>query len=186
MRILGQPWKVAGDAYGGAIENVYVSPKDRVAVATNGHALVAVRVEVDEGEESEFVQPFLLPAAVVKAIHASGTKRFPGRFEMRGGEKAEVCWSDPKSGVLMRSPTLPADGFPDWAKVVPDPGNAVIAFNPWLLVRLAEAAGAEKESACEVELVTGPDNTKAFHVRIPRMNGNGPKVAIQMPCRMME
>lgn len=186
MRITGQPWKVASsDPSRLELGNVLLDPEHGRAVATDGHVLVSVPLVLDEGEQGESV---LLPAQACKAILANGRNGDGGRFQIRKVEstgESFAYWTDPKTGGQSEVRLGKGEDFPPWERCLPGEteGYLEVALNPWLLVRLAEAAGATKDSPVTIRF-KGNRPTTAMEVRYKNMASI--ERAVIMPCRVKD
>lgn len=149
-----------------AIQNVYLDREDSQAklVATDGKILAIVPVGAKEGE-SGCISPEALKAA-----------------RKLGGEIAVNEFLTVADGTQFPKP----DGgmFPKWRQVLPQPKGQTltIGINPSLLMRLAEAIGAET-----VQLTIDIDNPySAIHVGMGKTlhNDNQHNSGVIMPVRV--
>lgn len=129
------------------IMDPYLDTKAKRLVATDGHMLVAVPVEVSEDESSGYVSRFLLRLA-----------RRWFRRERPAGERVEIV-----DGNVPGGPSYPTDhargsGFPDWRAAVPKrtrgtPGTVTIGLDAVYLKEIALALGGEdRPGGCQVTL----------------------------------
>jgi DNA polymerase III sliding clamp (beta) subunit (PCNA family) len=107
----------------------------RLLVATDGHILAAVPVEVEEGERSRFISSEALKA---------------GRKAARKGSPVDVIDCEGRSQVV-GGPVFPCEQarkFPAYEQIIPeskegDPGTFTVGLDVALLRRLADAIGSE-------------------------------------------
>jgi hypothetical protein len=128
------------------------APAKRV-VATDGHRLVVLPVEVDEGEGSRYVDRDLLRVA----------RRW------LGGVVGGPTWPE--------DPSLASAKFPDWKAVVPkkpgEPGTVTIGLDLRLLEGILKALGPGKDvwgdPSAKVALTVDPSDPKsAIFVKLAR------------------
>lgn len=109
----------------------YLDVKAERLLASNGHALVSLPVEVARGERSRY-----LACSLLEAARKLGEDDVPA--EIKDQEIVEF-------GVLW--PTAQERTFPDWKSLFPrfksgDPGTTTIHLNARLLKALADAMGS--------------------------------------------
>lgn len=162
------------------IEDPYLDVEHKVLVATNGWALVALPVEVAEGETSRYVGCRLLDMART----------------VSPDEEIEILGDQ----VGPDGPSWPTDQdrkFPAWREVLPkkkpgDPGTVTVGLDATQLRAIALALGAgaygyeDDDAPCQVAItidLDDPDGASALHVDLlaPRAPG---AVGVLKPCRV--
>lgn len=155
-----------------AIAHPYLEIKDGAArvIATNGRAMVAIPVEVEEGEESGWVSIPALAAARkassrdgVASVHCNGTcatttADFPRPF---------------KNDATMT--------FPNYRQVIPEgeqKGVFKLAFNVELLAAVVKAAGGTG-----IVSVHQPADDPTATMTLSIQGAKDGTVAVMMPCR---
>lgn len=145
-------------------------------VATDGHLLIAVPVEVEEGEQSQFISHELLQIA---------------REKFRSYQDGTVNIRD---GAIPDGPTWPTQQgaprlFPKWLQVIPpfkkgDPGTFTIGLNVNLLKKLVDAVGLKGE--VEITGQYGAEmNPPPFLIKPVRLEDGEPEpVVLLMPIRI--
>lgn len=161
------------------IEDPYLDVEHKVLVATNGWALVALPVEVTEGEASRYVSTDLLDVA----------RRFTA------DEEIEILGDQ----VGPDGPSWPTDQdrkFPAWRQVVPtkkpgDPGTVTVGLDATQLRAIALALGAgaygyeDEDVRCQVRITLDleePDAAMQVELGAPRVAN---ALALLMPCRLV-
>jgi hypothetical protein len=155
-------------------------------VATDGHILAAVRLELGEGGGGELTGAWIIPTAVCRY------------FKFKQGDMAPVATLSREADARTLSLSYngvshqfePIDGaFPDWRRYVPSGGGdgAVAQFDPNSVMRLARvghilAGGPPGARAVDKGLLSIDHNGDA-----PAIVGWGPEVAgafgVIMPVR---
>jgi hypothetical protein len=145
----------------------YLDVKEKRLVATEGHALIALPVDVEKGERSRYLACSLLAAA-----RGLGEADVPA--EIKDQEIVEY-------GVLW--PTAQERTFPDWKSLIPpfkqgDAGTTTIHLNARLLKNLADAMG----SAGGVAL-TFPTGNPVAPVLVRSLLPEAAELGLLMPLR---
>jgi hypothetical protein len=148
----------------------FLDAKNKRLVATNGAALVALPVVVDDGEASRYLACSLLKAA-------RGLGEPEERAEIRDEKVVRF-------GVLW--PTAQERTFPEWKKVVPKfargvEGTVTFALNPSLLFAVAHAMGQDGGVALTIELGATEDNPTPILVQ--PLNANAKEFGLLMPMK---
>lgn len=153
------------------IAHPYLEIKDGAArvIATDGRAIVAIPVEVEEGEESGWVSIPALAAARkassrdgVASVHCNGTCR-----------TATADFPRPFKDTAMT--------FPNYRQVIPDgeqKGVFKLAFNVELLAAVVKAAGGTGIVSVH-QLADDPDAPMTLSIQ----GAKDGTVAVMMPCR---
>ena len=145
-------------------------------VATDGRRLVAVPVEVAEGESSRYVDCALLRAA----------RRWRRHYVPSAA--IEIVIDGVQGG-----PTWPTDQdrrFPDWKGALPgkkegDPGTVTLSLDAHFLQTLALALGGKEDAEGSCQVVVTIDITKPWAPLAVRRNGGQGGVGVLMPVTFM-
>ncbi len=125
------------------LANPYLDVAAESVVATDGHRLVVVPVEIMHGDVSGYLSGDMLKVARKK-------NRKSVEADIRDRKEIvpfDIEWPCPAEGCT----------FPDWQKVLPsfkpgDPGTVTIGVNARLLKGIADALGSEGEVALSFRL----------------------------------
>lgn len=157
------------------IEAPYLDAEHKVLVATNGWALVAVPVEVAEGEISRYVGREILALARRKSAC----------------DAIEITGDTLPSGHVL--PTDQDRKFPAWREVLPakkpgDPGTVTIGLDATQLRAIGLALGERDEPGhtCQIKItidLENPDGPVQIEPGEPRVAG---ALALLMPFRLSE
>lgn len=156
--------------------NPYLDVKGSRLVATDGHAMAIVTVEVGSDDHDGPVTSEALQAA---------RKAIP----KHGGDMAEINVNG--SQAIPGGATFPrpaAVSFPPVDAVIPTYGEDAIriSFNPWLLLRAVEAIGADSKIEAPIVLTfaSKPDKNgeRCDPMRVDCDGAAG--YAVVMPCRV--
>lgn len=142
------------------LNGVYIDHKKRLAIATDSHALLFIKLEPDDIAESSVI---ISRNAVENAVKIKNGQMCIGPH----GHIDLGC---------MRS--KPVDGrYPDVLRVVPDKTSGIVAaFDPWQLNRMQEAARLINTKNYVIKLhMNGPD------AAIVNCGSNA--LGLVMPCR---
>ena len=131
------------DATRWSLSDLQLDADARRIVATDGHRLIAIPVEVPDGVRSGKVSAAALVEARGKAraadVASGYTKRLAAARKLGGRELPT-----PTPAELAPETITPRDNFPPWRQVVPA-RSAVkghLCFNPTYLIELAKAIGS--------------------------------------------
>jgi hypothetical protein len=163
------------------LEDPYLDAEERKVVATNGHALVAVPVEVAEGEQSGFLSRVLLRIA---------RRWFKRERDPSGSKPVEIVGDRVPNGPSY--PTIQDRGaaFPNWKEVFPkrakgEAGTVTVGLDAFYLKDIALALGGEdRPGGCQVQVtidITGGAGWEPFLVRLNE--GDEAAVGVLMPVR---
>lgn len=131
---------VEKDGYREALAHAHLDVEAKRAVATNGHLLASVPVEVTSADRTGPI-----PSAALKCARADHVKARKGLVQ-----NGRTLW--------VRPPRLQ---FPDWRKVVPsyrkgEKDHVTICINPKFLAALMEAIGEHGRGRTQVVTLTFP------------------------------
>jgi hypothetical protein len=149
----------------------YLDVEAERMVATDGHRLVAVPVEIEEGDVSGYVSRDLLKVGRRKAGKLEPSIQIINRIDLL---PHEIEW-----------PCLQGRTFPAWRGVLPpyhegDEGTVTIGLNSKLLKGIADALGSEGLVALTVKL----DSPSTSPLLVRAFLGQEDEIGILMPCRI--
>lgn len=150
-----------------ALNNLHLDTAAKRLVATDGHMLCSIPVEVQEGDTTGPIQPDAFAMA-------RKDQRKSGTVEIKANGSVAL-----PNGVTYERPNV--GQFPDYAQVIPEANRDgfKIGLDARLLYDLAVAIGSEKGRAI-VTLCFGKDS--ADPIRVTRSDNEA--VGVLMPCRI--
>lgn len=153
--------------------NPYLDVAKKRIMATDGHAMAIVPVEVDPDDHSGPITAEALKAA----RKATGRSVDVASLMVNGAQVVPMGATFPR----------PVDcSFPPVDQVIPDHGSDAIrvSFNPWLFLRAVEAMGVDSEMPVILSFQAKPDDGGERLTPIKVTTDNGGAFAVVMPCRI--
>jgi hypothetical protein len=141
----------------------FVDVEAQKIIATDGHLLIALPIEVESGEPSRHV----------------------GRLEL---DRARGVPPPPPPEPDAPEPGTP---FPSWREVLPafkhgDEGTIAVALDAEKLLRLARALGADRTQVV-LTFKPGPNRHATLNaIRVSKLFADFGELACLMPCRISE
>jgi len=147
------------------IQNVQLDVAGARLVATNGKCLLAVPVEIEEGDA-----PGPLPEAAFRESRKLGGRgKREARIECNGSAKIQTGASFPRPHFDVPEANRPQ--FPDWDACIPKPETQTmkLTLDAFMLADLVKAAGSENgfctlhfapggKSGMRVQILKGPES----------------------------
>jgi hypothetical protein len=157
------------------LRDPYLDVEAEKIVATDGHRMVAIPVEVEHGDVSGYIARDFL-----KLGRKKSPKGEPVHIENRSVLRPfDIEWPPDQDHV--------GDTFPDWRKVVPawnekSPGAVTIGLNAHLLKGISDALGGDGIVA--LTFMLEQRDSAPFLVRA--LGGDPEEIGLLMPCRVGE
>ena len=164
---------LCGDSTRGCIQHVYVDVEKKVAVATDGHALVQYPIEPEEGEVSGYVpaEAILAAAKLHKSLRGTLRHEKDVTYVQHPSTPFPISFPNPFQGED------PQPKYPQYEAVFPDESSLpiTIAFNAQLMLDLAKTMSPNTV----ITLSLDPEN---YAMRAKGSGGTG-AIGVIMGCR---
>lgn len=162
---------------------VRVNPSEKRWEASNGKALVAIPLELEEGEKA--TEHFFSPTDITRARKATG-----GRPRLSSCQGGVITLAD---GSTLPLQTPGRTGWPDFNSATPEPGNRPpdLCIDSGLLLTLAKGLSGSKDNPGYVGLWfkktdEGYDFNAAIYVRPFNGDGYGAIMPLSRPDKDCE